>query len=269
MMERKHRYRNGRLLAAAVIATLAIPLFAALPTTQNAQAYSDILVNLDCPSFAGKLEAVDCKLTVTGGPAGDAGGNFSYKIEVIADNKTGSLVAPSSGTSATGVFNMTITMPGEAPQTIKLRVNVTSKDLASGDTRDRLKDFEIKVVDPIVITATVYNTGNVDAKNVSAKFYADGVYLGERIFDLATGRSVSLSYNWTWLNVASGKHIVTVVLDDDDDIVEFSTGNNVYSMTVYVGEKSNPLGGVLTIGVIVMSVLVFLTYLQKPASRKK
>ena len=269
MMERRHRLRSSRLFVATIIAAFVIPLFTALPTAQNAQAYSDILVSLDCPSFAGKLESVNCKLTVTGGPAGDVGGNFTYKMEIIADNKTGSLVSPSSGTSATGVFNVTVTMPGEAPQTIKLRVNVTSKDLASGDTRDRVKDFEVKVVDPIVITATVYNKGDVDAKNVSAKFYADGVYLGERKFDLAAGQSTSLTYNWTWLSVASGRHSVTVVLDDEDDIVEFSTGNNVYSMTIYVGDESNPLGGVLTIGVIVMSVLVFLTYLQKPVSRKK
>jgi hypothetical protein len=269
MIGRRTDTRRSRLIAAAAIVALAIPLFAVLPTAQNAQAYSDIIINLDCPNYAGKLEPVSCKLSVTGGPAGDMGGNFSYKMEIIADNKTGSLVSPSSGSSSTGLFNMTVTMPGEAPQTIKLRVNVTSEDLNSGDTRDKVKDFEIKIVDPIVITATVYNTGAVQAKNVSAKFYADDQFLGERKFDLPAGESTTLLYNWTWLNVAPGKHTVTVVLDSDDSIVEFSTGNNVYSMTIYVGEKSNPLGGVLTIGVIVMSVLVFLTYLQKPASRKK
>lgn len=269
MMERAHRSSSARLFVAVIIAALAMPVFAALPTAQNAQAYSDILINLDCPSFAAKLERVDCKLTITGGPAADGGGNFSYKVEIIADNKTGSLVTPSTGSSASGIFNLTVTMPGDAPQTIKIRVNATSKDIRSGDTRDKTKDFEVKVVDPIVITATVYNIGEVEAKNVSARFYADGVYLGERIFDIAPGASASLKYNWTWLNIASGEHQVTVVLDDEDGIVEFSTGNNVYSMTIYVGERSNPLGGVLTIGVIVMSVLVFLTYLQKPVSRKK
>ncbi|UCE91702.1 MAG: hypothetical protein JSV90_00670 [Methanobacteriota archaeon] len=269
MTEGRLSASRKRLMSAAAVAALAIPLLAVLPTAQNAQAYSDILVNLDCPSFAGKLEKVSCKLTVAGGPAGDTGGNYSYKLEIIADNSTGSLVSPSSGSSATGVFNVTVTMPGEAPQTIKLRANVTSKDLVSGDSREKVKDFEVKVVDPIIITATVYNTGDVGARNVSAKFYADGVYLGERIFDVAAGASATLTYNWTWLNVASGKHVVTVVLDDEEGIVEFSTGNNVYSMTVYVGDKSNPLGGVLTIGVIVLSVLVFLTYLQKPAPKKK
>ncbi len=262
--------RSRRRLAALIaLAALAVPLFAVLPVTQDAQAYSDIGIDLDCPTFAGTLEKVECRLTVTGGPAGDVGGNFSYKIEIIADNKTGSSVTPPSGSSATGVFNLTVTMPGEAQQTIKLRVNVTSKALPSSDTQDKVRDFEIKVVEPIVITATVFNTGAVEAKNVTAKFYADSVFIGERKFDLAAGASITLTHNWTWLNVDTGKHTVTVVVDDKDGIVEFSNGNNAYTMTIYVGEESNPLGGVLTIGVIVMSVMVFLTYLQKPAPRKK
>lgn len=262
-------HSRRRLVALAALAALAVPLLAALPVTQNAQAYSDIEIDLDCPTFAGTLEQVKCKLTITGGPAGDVGGNFSYKVEIIADNETGSSVTPSGGSSAAGVFNFTVTMPGEAQQTIKLRVNATSKDLISGDTRDKVKDFEVKVVEPIVITATVYNTGAVEAKNVTAKFYADSVFIGERTFNLAAGASIKLTQNWTWLNFDTGKHTVTVVVDDKDGIVEFSDGNNVYTMTVYVGEESNPLGGVLTIGVIVMSVMVFLTYLQKPAPRKK
>lgn len=266
---KRSRPQKIRLLAIVMMASFAVPLFAALPVAQNAQAYSDITISLQCPSFAGTLEEVKCKLTIAGGPAGDVGGNFSYKLEIVADNKTGSLVSPSSGSSATGQFNVTVTMPGEADQTIKLRVNATSKDLASGDTRNKVKDFEVKVVEPIVITATVYNTGNVEAKNVTAKFYADGVLLGDRIFDLAAGASITLKQNWTWLSIDTGKHTVMIVLDDKDGIVEFSDGNNVYSMTVYVGEESNPLGGALTIGVIVMSVMVFLTYLQKPAHRKK
>ncbi|MGB2826022.1 MAG: hypothetical protein WBC49_05230, partial [Thermoplasmata archaeon] len=76
-------------------------------------------------------------------------------------------------------------------------------------------------------------------------------------------------YNWTWLNVGSGEHTVKVVLDDVDDLVEFSSGNNVYTLTVYIGKESNPIGAVLTVGVIIMFVFTFLTYLQKPARKKK
>ena len=263
----------SRLKAPGFGAALAVMFFLSLagtvPIIKNVDAYSDISINVDCPAFAGKREVVMCTLTVSGGPAGDMGGNFSYKAEVIADNITGSLISPSTGSSASGVFMISITMPGYAPQTIKIRFNVTSEDLATGDSTEKVKEIEMKVIDPIVLRATVYNTGSADAVNVTAKFYGDGIYLGTRTFDLAAGSSVVLSYNWTWASISEGKHTATVVIDDTNGLVEFSNGNNICSLTIYVGDESNPLGAVLTVGVIIMSVFVFLTFLQKPSARKK
>ena len=261
--------RRGAAATTLLVVCFAFPALLALPAMQNASAYSDVSVKFESPGFGAKLETLQCTLTVTGGPAGDVGGNFTYKAEIVADNKTGSSVSPSTGTSTSGVFKVNVTLPGEAPQTIKVRFNVTSKDVSTGDAADKVKEFEIKVVDPIVIRATVYNTGSVEAKNVTAKFYADGIYLGMRTFNLVAGGSKVLTYNWTWINIDAGKHTVTVVLDDSDGIVEFSSGNNVYTMTVYVGDEGNPLGAVLTVGVVIMSVFVFLTYLQKPVKKKK
>ncbi len=263
------RNRNARLVLGLLVAAFMASALGAIPISKNAEAYSDITMNFDIPSYAAKAEVVACKLTVTGGPAGDKGGNYSYKAEIIADNETGALVSPSSGSSASGEFSISVTMPGYGPQTIKIRINVTSRDVYSGDATEKTREYEVKVLDPIVLHATVYNMGVVDAKNVTAKFYADGEYLGSRTFDLEAGLSKVLSYNWTWVNIAEGKHKVTVVLDSANDIVEFSNGNNIYTMTVYVGDESNPLGAVLTVGVIVIAVMVFLTYLQKPAPKKK
>jgi len=263
-----HRRTTRIVLGFFVVAFLTSTL-SALPVSKNAGAYSDMTINLEVPAYAAKSEVLACKLTITGGPADDIGGNFSYKAEIIADNETGALLSPSSGSSASGVFNISITMPGYGPQTVTIRINATSTDLASGDSREKVRSYELKVLDPIVLRATVYNTGAVDAKNVTAKFYADGEYLGVRTFDLKAGSSTELSYNWTWVNIDNGKHTVTVVLDDSDDLVEFSNGNNVYTMTIYVGDESNPLGAVLTVGVIILAILVFLTFLQKPSAKRK
>ncbi len=261
---------SGRgVVSALLILAFALPTLLAIPSTQNASAYSDVSLQFDGPGFAAKLEKVPCTLTVSGGPAGDVGGNFTYKAEIVADNETGSSVSPSTGSSSSGVFRFNLTMPGEAGQTIKVKLNVTSKDPVTGDEVDKAREFDIKVVDPIILRATVYNVGSVEAKNVTAKFYVDDIYLGKRVFDIPAGLSKELTYNWTWLNVDNGEHTVMVVLDDADDLVEFSSGNNIYTMTVYIGEESNPIGAVLTLGVIIMFVFVFLTYLQKPARKKK
>lgn len=253
------------MLLAAVVALVSGASLVTIPGV--ASAYNPVEMSMDIPSFAGTLEKVQCTLKVSGGPAAEQGNNYTYKAEIVAGNKSGSSVTPSTGSSATGVFALNVTMPGEA-QTIKVRVNVTSKGNTSDETVFKVREYEVKVISPIVITATVYNTGDVDAKNVTARFYADGIMLGEQAFDISSGGSKKLTHNWTWANIAEGKHVVTVVVDDDDGIVEFSDGNNVYSMTIYVGSQGNPVGAVLTVGVIIMSVLVALMVMAKPQKRK-
>ena len=262
--------RRGRLfgvLMTAMLMAAGLAVLASLP--ELASAYSDIEIQFDHPAFAGKSQTVQCRLVIDGGPAGDLGGNFTYKAEIVADNTTGSSVTPSTKTSQTGIFTFNVTMPGEAPQTIKIKINATSKDYLKSDTVYKVREYQMDVVDPIQITATVYNTGAVDAVGVTARFYADGTLLGTQTFDVSSQSSTTLTYNWTWMSVSSGKHVVTVTVDDPSGIVEFSDGNNVYTMTVYVGDQGNPVGAVLTVGVIIMAVLVALTFMQKPARRKK
>ena len=256
------------MMAFLAAALLMAPGASLLGAVGNASAYTPVEISMDVPTFAGTLEKVQCALRITGGPAETEGTNFTYKAEIVADNKTGSSVSPSTGSSATGEFNLTVTMPGEA-QTIKVRVNATSKSAESSDSVTEVREYEVKVVEPITITATVYNTGTVDAEDVKASFFADGILLGEQEFSLAAGKSKELVHNWTWANIAEGEHVVTVVIDDDLGLVEFSDGNNVYSKTIYVGSQGNPVGAILTVGVIIMAILVALMFVAKPQKPKK
>ncbi len=256
-------------LAVMTLMVLALCVVAFDRASTNVTAYSPITVSVEVAAAAEKSAIIPGTITIVGGPAADGSGNYSYKAEIIADNKTGSSVSPSTGTSSSGKFGLNITMPGYGPQTITLKVNVTSKNSATGDSISKIHEVEIKVVDPIILSVTVHNTGVVDAKNVTARFYADGILLNTQIFNVSAGSSKVLRQNWTWVNVANGKHVVSVVIDDPNGIVEFSDGNNVYSMTVYIGEQGNPIGGVLTVGVIIMSVLLGLTMMTKPVRKKK
>lgn len=248
-------------------ASLVLPSISLVAT--NASAYGDISMDFEHASFAGSNQTIQCTLTARGGPAVDTGGNYTYKIDLSGDNTTGSSATPSTGGSVTGVFKINITMPATAPQTLTVKVNVTSKSGTSSTSTYKVREFKIQVVVPIVIRATVYNTGAVDASNVTARFYADGILLGSQTFSVTAGSSTELEYNWTWAKVSKGAHKVTVTIDDPNSIAEFSDGNNVMSMTIYVGNQGNPLGAVLAMVVIIMGVLVGLTYLQKPIKRKK
>jgi len=259
------------ILAALGMAFLVLALAAPMgvQVSSEAAAYGGISIQLDRPSFAGKSQTVQCTLVLSGGPAEDGGGNYTYKAEIVADNSTGSSVNPSTASSASGVFSFNVTMPGYAPQTIKVKINATSKGGSPVATKYLEQEFDVKVVDPIVIAATVYNIGDVDARNVTARFYADGTYLASKIFNVTAGGTAKVSYNWTFEGIRSGKHVVTVAVDDPNRLVEFSDGNNVYSLTIYVGDEGNALGAVLTIGVIIASVFVALMWLQKPPRRGK
>lgn len=263
------RSRAARALLVLLLAFLmALPIAVTHPT-YDAAAWSGVSIDLDHPAYAAKSQVVMCVLTVEGGPAGDSVGNFSYKAEIVGDNTTGSAVNPSTGVSATGVFVLNVTMPATAPQTIKIRINATSKESANSVSTTAEREFSMKVVDPIVIRATVFNNGPVDAVNVTARFYADSELLETRSLSVSADSSRQIEYNWTFLDIRKGKHVITVTVDDPNNIVEFSDGNNVFSRTIYVGKQGNPAGAVLTMGIIVMSVLVALMYMSKPQARKK
>jgi hypothetical protein len=265
------RARTGRAaLGSALAVVLALSsLFALLGASDLAKGFSALNVEFSGPAYAGISEVVACTLTITGGPAYDLGGNYTYEIEVDAENSTGSKVEPGSGTNPTGVFKLNITMPGEAGQTIDILVNASSKDSSLKNESYEVFTFSIKIVQPIVIQAEVFNTGNADAQNAIAKFYADGALLDTQTFNVSAGDSAVLSYNWTFSSIKDGKHRVSVVVDDTSHIVEFSNGNNEMTQVIYVGEQSNIVGAFLTLAVIFLGAIVFLTYLQKPTRKKK
>ncbi len=257
------------LLILSLAFLIALPIASVTHPSRDAVAWSGVSIDFDRPDFAAKGQIVKCVLTVGGGPAGDSVGNFSYKAEIVGSNTTGSAVNPSTGTSATGVFALNVTMPASAPQTIKIKINATSKNSGGTASTTDEREFSMKVVDPVVIRATVFNNGPVDAVNVTASFYADGELLETRTFSVSAHSSSLLEHNWTFLDIKSGKHVVTVTIDDPNNIAEFSDGNNVFSRTIYLGTQGNPAGAVLTIGIIIMSVLVALMYMSKPQARKK
>ncbi len=257
------------MLTAMTIAAILLPLVAVLPASPNASAYSGIVVTIDGPTFGGINETIHYVMTITGGPA-ENGGNFSYGATIVGTNTTGASVDPSSAPSqSSGVFKFNVTMPVFAPETITLRINATSQNPTNTIADTLQKDFKIKVVVPILLKATLVNKGAVPASNVTAKFFADSVLLHSEIVNITANGTQVLSYNWTFLKLSTGKHIITIAVDDPNKIVEFSDGNNVITREIWYGKQSNIPGAVLTGGVIFLAVMVFLMWLQKPMRKPK
>ncbi len=255
-------------LAILLLTSLIAPMLAVPLSAPSVSAYSGIDVQFQHPSFAGLNETVPCVLTIKGGPASDLGGNFSYIIEILGTNTTGSSATPSQSTGPGNEFAVNLTMPEVAPQTLTIRINATSTGNNGASEKVQI-DFRIEVVVPILIKATVFNAGEANAVNVTARFYADGELLATQTFDILGGQTKTLFYNWTFLKIKTGKHVVSVTVDEPNNIVEFSDGNNAISRTIYVGSQGNPMGAVLTGAVVFLAVLVFLIYIQKPIRRRK
>ncbi len=262
---------NARRLALSILAVAAIllPLLAVLPASPNASAFSGIDVAIEGPTFAGINQTIHLTMTISGGPA-ENGGNYSYGATIIGANTTGASVDPASAPSqSSGVFKFNVTMPVFAPETITLRINATSQNPTNTVSDTLQKDVKLNVVVPVLLKATLVNKGAVPASNVTAKFFVDGTLLHTAIVNITTNGTQALSYNWTFLKLSRGKHIVTISVDDPNKIVEFSDGNNVITREIWYGKQSNVPGAVLTAGVIVLAVLVFLMWLQKPTRKTK
>ncbi len=257
------------VVAVLLVAAFLGPAFALLESAPNAAAYSGIDVTLQRPAFAGIGQKVECVMTITGGPA-EAGGNYSYSASVVGTNTTGAGVFPSTGSpQRSGTFVFNVTMPTVGDQTIKIRVNVTSTSSSGGKSDTLERDFEMKVVVPITIYAAVVNTGSISVSNVTASFFADGVLLSTRVFNISANGTQKLIYNWTFLTVTTGKHVIMVTINDPYKVVEFSTGGNVMTRDIWVGSHGNPLGALLSGVVVVLAFLVFLVWIQKPMRRPK
>ena len=263
----------SRSLAILVLALTLLLGFAFAGTVRPSAAapvYSSISIVVDHPSYGAISSEVPIVVTARGGPAEDFGGNYTLtEITATGTNTTGFDWSPKDPRNDLGIFKVNITMPAKANQTIKLTVNVTSASSNEDKQSYSTTTFEMKVVAPIIIKAQVFNRGSVDASNVTAKIYVDGTLLHSWTFNLTAGASTNLSYNWTFASIRHGKHIVTVTIDEPNDIVEFSEGNNVMTRTIYIGSQGNPAGAVLTMVLIIMSILFVLTYLQKPVRRTK
>jgi len=224
-----------------------------------------IYVSIEGKNIVATGEKWQYVVKVIGGPGAQAGGNFSYKAELIGPDVRDSLVAPSNGVSSTGVFNINVTAPSQ-PQDMILRLNITSS--ANLDSEKTVKIFPIKVLTPVVVQATVKNTGEFGVKGVPVSIYANGAKVYETTVDIGPLSSETITYNWTDPEMRSGEQVITVMLDPDNKFVEFESGGSVYTMTIYVGKSSFGTTDALLGILFVVSVILVLVVYSRPKKRR-
>ncbi|HDP97393.1 MAG TPA: hypothetical protein ENN25_06875 [Euryarchaeota archaeon] len=228
---------------------------------------SQIDIRLDGPSFIGASLEADFQLRIKYVDHPERILNYSYKAELTGSNIAGASLTPNNGTSEDGLFFITITGPIRSND--DLTVKITAYANETEISRYRVKEIDIPIVKPVEISTILYNVGDQDATYVTVQLLVDGDLKDEKVYDVPAGGSVHVSFNWTFSSISNGEHILTLVADSDDGVVEFSEGNNVLEKTIYYSTSGNPIRGALSIVIMFVVIVLVLTVLQKSGPRPK
>jgi len=113
----------------------------------------------------------------------------------------------------------------------EISVNLVSPDLVVENVT--VSDVEPEVRDVVGITAEIRNEGSVGVDEINVTFYVDGNVIYSEILSLSGG-SNSMFFEWT---VGFGEHVVSVLADPDNDIIESNYRNNLVNVEVNAKPK--------------------------------
>lgn len=186
--------------------------------------------------------------------------SYGYSAKIIGTNLVGASVTPNNGTGSSGTFTLRITGSTVAGK-ITVQINATATETDA--TWYRIKEFVIDVVTPVYIDAALVNTGNTSANNVSVQMFIDNVLKETKHYNLSAQGSAAVNFTWVFSTIPQGKHTIKLVIDAESKVVEFSRGDNVMTLDVYYSDSGNILRGILSIMIIFVGVILFLTIIQK------
>lgn len=242
-----------RLLALSII----IVSFLAISSV-NAQQDSEVRIYVFGPEIAATGSVSVFDVNVVGGPA-DAGGNYSIEAYLEGTNLTGAMpirASPYTVESNTGNFTVNVTAP-RIPQTMSLVINATS--ILEGSRAYSETKYEIRVVEPIVLSARIENTGSLGLENLAVKFYVDNEFVGNgTISSITAGNSTTVSYDWLVADIASGRHEIRITVDmNGDGIIKVNDGD-IVTISYFYREYGAIHPAIIAIVGVLMVFVIFI-----------
>ena len=133
---------------------------AAIAVPAPAAAQNDsYLIEVSGPEVMIPGEKAVLTVKVEGGPDG--------LLKYNASVPSGASVTPKSGTTSSRTFTLTVTAPATIGSTFAVNIGVSSQNgSVSANAR-----YEIKVVEPVTLSADIVNTANVTAVGIPVQFY--------------------------------------------------------------------------------------------------
>ena len=106
--------------------------------------------------------------------------------------------------------------------------------------------------DEIIITAIIKNKGEKNAELFTVVFYSDDEKIFDPIISIDGSSSQEVKFNWT---AEKGKHIIKVVVDPDNKIIESDEDNNEQTKDIKVGSEEKfsfvPVAGIFIVVVVI------------------
>jgi hypothetical protein len=216
------------LLLAATVATL--PL--AAPSARGAATSGPVTGNVTGKSVLAYHASAVYTIRGTGGPAvlpnGTIDGNLTYYITLSGPNTTGVSIAPSTGKILTGI-----------PAKVSLTVSNTSEVITIGvllaSTLNQSNEstnftFSVSVVQPYILSTTLYNLGNSSVTSFPILVDLDGTPVGNvSVPTMLPHSTFHFEFQYATVGLPTGTHTFTVYLTTVHGLVRFSNGTTVYS----------------------------------------
>jgi hypothetical protein len=240
----------------------------------QAQDDATLYAKIDGPSVVGIGSVTQYTITIVGGPAEATNGTYSYKVTMAGYATTNATLTPNTGSSKTGVFKFNLTTP-KVTGDMTFTLFASSKNSTGTETiYNNLTKLNVKVINPIVFTVNIKNTGNMTVTNIPVYFWVDyvdntskPVYVANVTVTALTTKAIS--YNWTTTSLGAGSHELKVEIDPNATFVLFDIGGTVQTTTFYYNQSGyGTTNALLYVALIVLAFVVFLVY-RRPVPRKK
>ena len=165
-------------------------------------------------------------IRIEGAPDAD---KWGYQI-----NMTGGSATPANGSSDTSSeFKVRIKAPTiEGDFTIN--VNGTA-DIGNTTYWNKI-EYKVHAFKPSTVKVNLYNSGDVNANNVSVSLYIDGKFQYKTTADVPSGQSKSIDLKWNPKAFGEGVHKMKIVLDDSNNLTFLDNGKTVFVEDIYIGQ---------------------------------
>lgn len=171
--------------------------------------------------------------------------NFSSTSSTAEEKKGLRIIAPDKAGNYTLIVEFELTNGGE---------RVTKK-------------YPIKVVDPIILTATLTNNSDVAVKNLTVVFVIDGkemeVMTEHEDIEVAKKSSTTITYKWVTSSVSEGKHTFYLKATSDS-MTQVDLSGLEEKQTFYVGQDDHMILTIIFVIILVILIIVLIWILRKP-----